>query len=130
MKKLIVGMFALAVLLTANFAMAGEKGKPKAEKASVGMKIKLELSEKMLASLTEADFAELSKNAKAMKALNQIEWFVRRDEPGYQTQLKTFLFATDELVRTADEENIDGATLAFTQMTISCVNCHKAIRAD
>ena len=63
-----------------------------------------------------------------MKSLNLIESFVRRKTPGYEVQLKVFAFSTDELIRNAKEQNTDGATLAFTQMTVSCVNCHKEIR--
>ncbi|MBC8351207.1 MAG: cytochrome c [Planctomycetes bacterium] len=44
------------------------------------------------------------------------------------TQLKTFEFSVNELVRNAEDKDLDGATLAFTQMTISCVNCHKELR--
>jgi hypothetical protein len=47
---------------------------------------------------------------------------------GYQTQLQVFRFASNELVRLAEEKNLDGASLAYTQMTISCVNCHKFLR--
>ena len=45
-------------------------------------------------------------------------------------KLKSFQFPVNELVRNAEDENIDGAPLAFTQMTISCVNCHKAVRKE
>jgi hypothetical protein len=43
--------------------------------------------------------------------------------------LRLFEFADRELIRAAREENLYGATLAFTQLTISCVNCHKIVRS-
>ena len=63
-----------------------------------------------------------------MKALSRIEGFVRGRTPGYRTQLQIFQDATEELMRQAEKENVDGAALAFTQLTISCVNCHKQLR--
>jgi hypothetical protein len=32
------------------------------------------------------------------------------------------------LIRQADKENLDGAALAYVQLTLSCVNCHKVVR--
>lgn len=130
MKKFLFLFLALTFLLAANSGLADDKPNPKKGKdsPSIGMKLKLELSEKMLAALAEGNYESLGENARAMRVLNQIEGFVRRKTPGYQTQLKVFQFATEELVRNAESKNIDGATLSFTQMTISCVQCHKAIR--
>jgi len=131
MKKLLILLTTLMFLLVSNPASADEKSeKSKKDSSNIGMRIKLDLSKQILAALSEGDFESLEESAKAMRALNQIEWFVSRKTPGYQTQLKTFQFSTDELVRNANEKNIDGATLGFTQMTISCVNCHKAIRRN
>ncbi len=48
--------------------------------------------------------------------------------PGYKTQLEVFATANEEIIRQADEDNVEGAALAFTQLTISCVNCHKQLR--
>ena len=40
----------------------------------------------------------------------------------------TFEFANMELVRNAKADRLDGATIAFQQLTISCVSCHKMLR--
>ena len=55
-------------------------------------------------------------------------WFCA-DTPQYKGQLNAFWFANDALIQAADEKNLDAATLAYTQLTISCVNCHKQVRA-
>ncbi len=34
----------------------------------------------------------------------------------------------DDLDAKAKEKNLDGATLAFLRITMSCVNCHKYVR--
>jgi hypothetical protein len=46
----------------------------------------------------------------------------------YRTQNQVFWFSAGNLVLAAERKNIDSATLAYTQMTLSCVNCHKLIR--
>lgn len=120
---------ALAVLLFATFLTADDQKDEKNE-PSFWMKQKLTYSQEILSGLAKEDFDLIKTNAVAMKGLNKIEFFVRQKPEGYRTQLKTFQFSVDQLIRAADDENLDGATLAFTQLTISCVNCHKELRQN
>ena len=123
-RSLVVGVLGILLL---PVAMAAEDKKEKNE-PSFWMKQKLTYAQEMLNGLAVEDFELLTKNALAMQALDKIEFFVRQKPEGYRTQLKTFQFSVNELVRNAEDKNLDGATLAFTQMTISCVNCHKELR--
>ncbi|MFO0820084.1 MAG: hypothetical protein U1A77_19195 [Pirellulales bacterium] len=95
---------------------------------TIWMKKKLDYAQQILGGIAEADYDRIAKNASSMKALSRIEGFVRGRTPGYRTQLQIFQDATEELLRQAEKENVDGASLAFTQLTISCVNCHKQLR--
>jgi hypothetical protein len=95
---------------------------------TIWMKKKLDYAQQILGGIAEADYDRIAKNASSMKALSRIEGFVRGRTPGYRTQLQIFQEATEELLRQAEKENVDGAALAFTQLTISCVNCHKQLR--
>ena len=97
---------------------------------SFWMKQKLKYSQAMLNGLALEDYGLIEKNALAMKGLGKVESFVRQKPEGYRTQLQTFQFSVSELIRNAEDKNIDGATLAFTQLTISCVNCHKELRKE
>ncbi len=93
------------------------------------MKKKLEYSQNILSGLATADFDAIGKNAEGMNRLSKVEkWARRTDAEEYRAQLRVFLTANQDLIRQADRKNIDGATLAFTQITLSCVNCHKVLR--
>jgi cytochrome c556 len=108
---------------------SGQKKKPsEQEKASVWMKKKLEFSQNILAGLTESDFAKVRANAEAMSFLGYLEKWTRGDQPDYKKQIVFFDFANRELIRQAKEKNLDGATLAYNQLTVSCVQCHKIVR--
>src|SRR5262245_34070914 len=131
---------AMAALLTfAPMSLPGQEP-PKAPQAkgeklgdqpvSFWMNRKLHLSQEVLAGITSGDFDKISKNAQAMRSLDKIEAFVRGRTPGYRTQLSFFDESLDEIIRQADKDNLEGAALGFTQLTISCVNCHKQLRAD
>jgi hypothetical protein len=98
--------------------------------ANFWMDQKLRLSKEILTGLANADFELIGKNAEVIRGLNRVEKFVRRGPEGYRDQLKLFNMANNALVRASEEENLEGVTLAFNQLTISCVNCHKHLREN
>jgi cytochrome c556 len=65
-----------------------------------------------------------------MRVLGKIEGFVRGRSASYTTHLQTFDLATRELKRNARAKNTEGATLAFHQLTTSCVACHQSLRSN
>lgn len=106
---------------------ADEKGD---EEASVWMKKKLEYSQRIFASLATEDFDTMADSALFLSRLNQIEKFSRGRNPKYRAQLDIFRYALEEVRTEAGQKDIDGAALAFHQMAMSCVNCHKLLRAE
>jgi hypothetical protein len=106
----------------------GEKKEGEKQKASVWMKVKTEYSRNILAGLTEADFDKIAENAKALNVTNFLEILFRAKRPEYKQQISLFAAANQELIRQAKAKNLYGATLAFNQLTISCVQCHEIVR--
>lgn len=96
--------------------------------SSVWMKHKLVASQNILEGMTRGDYSQIAKNAQAMQDVTYLEGWVRADVPGYKTQLHVFNFSNGAIVTAAHEKNMDGVTLAYTQLTISCVQCHKIVR--
>ncbi len=123
--RLIAGVLSLLLVAT---ALSADDKKDEDKGPSFWMKQKLTYSQQILNGLALEDYDMIVENANAMKGLNKLEYFVRRKPEGYRTQLKAFQQSVDQLVETASASNLDGATLAFTQMTISCVHCHKQLR--
>lgn len=97
---------------------------------SVWMEKKLEHSQAILRGLAMGDFQDVQYNASRLKVLNRVEGFVRRKNPDYRSHLNTFSRVIAEIERQAEKENIEGATLAFNQLTVSCVQCHKSLRTS
>jgi hypothetical protein len=95
---------------------------------SVWMKKKLDYSQNILAGITAEDFDKIADNARAMKGLGKFEAFVRSRNAAYTRQLQAFEDINDEIIRQADNDNVEGVALAFTQLTVNCVNCHKVLR--
>ena len=97
---------------------------------SFWMEKKLEHSQAILRGLAMGDFEDVKYNASRLKVLNRVEGFVRRKNPNYRAHLNTFSRVSAEIERQAVKQNIEGATLAFNQLTVSCVDCHKSLRSD
>lgn len=92
------------------------------------MQKKLDYSTGILRGLSLGDFEIIETNAAQMRLLNKIEGFVHSRNPGYRTNVHTFERVMDEVIRQAKKKNIDGVTLAYHQLTTSCVRCHQTLR--
>lgn len=97
---------------------------------SVWMDRKLKHSQAILRSLAMGDMKDVQYNAARLKLLNRVEGFVRRRNPDYRAHLQTFARISTRLERQAEKGNIEGVTLAFNQLTISCVDCHQMLRRE
>ena len=123
----------VAVAMWPCAAAVAEDKEPPADAAnqpSIWMRKKLDHSQNILSGLASGDFDKIVEDAEAMQGLSKVEWFIRGKTPGYRTQLEIFLDANAEIIKQAKQDNLEGSTLAFTQLTISCVNCHKHLRAS
>jgi hypothetical protein len=128
MQRLYILLLAgLLLASTASFA-ADPKAEPKADEASIWMKRKLEHSQKVFAALAAGDFEQIAASSKSLDTLNTLEKFIRGRNPEYRTQLEIFRYANQQILKQAEAKNLDGATLAFNQLTLSCVNCHRQLR--
>ena len=46
----------------------------------------------------------------------------------YELQAQIFRHAAATLAEKAKSKSLDGATLAYTELTLTCVNCHSHFR--
>jgi len=101
------------------------------EKPTDWMQLKLKMSQDILAGLTKGDLNAVESHAQKMNVVNFMEKLVTDDKPHYKEysrQLNAFETANRDLLRQSSAKNIEGATLAYMQLTVSCVQCHKVIR--
>ena len=109
-------------------ARAGKKENNVADKPSVWMKMKMKHSQQVFEAIARADMQAAGDAAKQMSTLNWFEQIVKGKNELYQQELWRFRLANKQLIQYAEKENIEGATLAFIDLTLSCVDCHKKLR--
>jgi uncharacterized secreted protein with C-terminal beta-propeller domain len=93
------------------------------------VRAKLEQAQGILDGLSIEDFKLIQDNAKKLIAMTELEQWIHAKDKDYQHQLNAFRTANEEIFRQATEKNLEGATLAYMQMTLSCVHCHKSMGA-
>ena len=125
-------VFAVALLFVGLAALpsvsSSQDPKPDKKAASVWMKAKIGLSQEILRGLTEGDFDKIKNNAAGLNLVHFFEGFVPKKGDAYRQQVAAFSMANKELIRQSEEKNIYGATLAYNQLTVSCVQCHMIVR--
>ena len=97
---------------------------------STWMERKLGYSQAIFKALATGDLETVRLNAAQMNLVGKVEGFARMKNRPYQAQLHTFDRISHEIALQADKGNIEGATLAFNQLTVNCVQCHKLLRAE
>jgi hypothetical protein len=126
----LVALLVLGLTVLPSSSSSGDKKTDKDAKkeASIWMKSKTKLSQEILVGLTEGDFDKIQKNANALNLVHFFEIIFREKNDEYRQQMTLFSSANKELIRQAETKNIYGATLAYNQLTVSCVQCHVIVR--
>jgi hypothetical protein len=94
------------------------------------MRQKLQHSQRVLEGITLEDFELVAKEARKLSALSQDASWRAFNNPEYVQHTATFRRHVDALARAAANRNVEGATLAYFNVTMSCVECHKFIRGQ
>lgn len=92
------------------------------------MRAKLEASQTVLEGLVTENFDQVTAGAEKMNVMSKAaEWQVVKG-PIYNQHSAEFQRASQRLIKQAKEKNLEGATLAYMQLTMNCVTCHKYVR--
>jgi cytochrome c556 len=92
------------------------------------MRAKLKHSQDIVEGLALENFDQIAKNAQSLSLLSHASnWQVYQTEE-YVIQSREFRRATDALRDQAKQKKLDGCVLAYLDVTMKCVNCHKYIR--
>lgn len=89
---------------------------------------KLENAQKVLEGVAVNDFDLVVKHADELIAVSKAaEWRVLKT-PQYELYSNEFRRSAETMIKQAKAKNTDGVALAYVDMTLSCVKCHKYVR--
>ena len=73
------------------------------------------------------DYEKMQKGAQKMIEMsNATEWQVI-EGPIFARQSEEFRSAARQVIKFAKEKNIDGASLSYLHLTMTCIACHKKV---
>jgi hypothetical protein len=121
--------FLVAALLAAAGLITGLRVAEAADQPTrTVMQIKLGHAQAVLEGITKEDFPRIEVNAQKIVHLSQGTGWYARQTPEYELFTMEFRRHAQSLVKAAKDQNLDAATGAYMQMTVSCVACHKYMR--
>jgi cytochrome c556 len=89
---------------------------------------KLENSQKVLEGLAINDYDMVAKHADELIQISKAAEFRVLKTPQYEMNSNDFRRAAETMIQQAKAKNTDGIALAYVDMTLSCVRCHKHVR--
>ncbi len=129
----IVALLAVAVVVPA-LSMSRP---PLAQEPTVGdkpndvaifMRAKLGHAQHVMEGLALADYDLIERGAHDLALASQASsWQVLQTED-YARQSREFRRACESLRSAAKDKNLDGAALAWMEVTLKCIQCHKYVR--
>jgi len=121
------------VLAAACLLVPGEAQEPPAVRPDAVadfMRAKLAHSQDVLEGLTLEDYDKIARGAQELALASQASsWQVLQTED-YARQSAEFRRSCDSLRNAAKAHNLDGAALAWMEVTMKCVQCHKYVRGQ
>lgn len=128
-RRSLLAMLVLGVVSAAVWSVGAEQNQ--APSRAEFMRRKLDFSKLVLEGITLEDYDKVARGGKALLLLSQAaEWEVPTipNVPDYVVKTRQFQDLAEDLMKKAKEKNLDGSTLAYLRLTMSCVECHKYVR--
>jgi hypothetical protein len=128
MKRILCAMTMLTVALIPFHAAGQDKKEDRDEILAKMMQKKLKNAHLVLDGVALGDFKKIAHGGEELVRLAKSETWQLIRSPHYERHSADFIRATEKLVKKAQEKNMDGAALAYVEMTLSCVRCHEYVR--
>lgn len=129
---------AVAVAIVGvSFASGGRRGAAPAQEPAVGdkpndvavfMRAKLGHAQHVIEGLALADYDLIARGAHDLSLASQASSWQVLQTADYARQSQEFRRSCDSLRTAAKEKNLDGAALAWMEVTMKCIQCHKYVR--
>jgi hypothetical protein len=92
------------------------------------MRDKLTAANKVLEGLAVEDFKKVAENAERLRIISRAASWHVVDSEEYARRSKDFQQEAADLKKHAEKKNLEGATMDYVRMTMTCVECHKHLR--
>lgn len=121
---------AIPFIAVTVYSGQAETAGQKADKLEWFMREKLTHAQQVLEGLSLEDYDKIAGSSQRIALMSlDASWQVLQTS-AYAEHSAEFRRIVDRLAREGRNKNLDGATTAYVEMTLKCVNCHKYVRAE
>lgn len=103
---------------------------PRPDDVAVFMRAKLDHAQHVFAGLALADFDRIARGANELALASQASSWQVLQTPDYARHSAEFRRSCEALRSAARAENLDGAALAWMEVTMKCIQCHRYVRDE
>lgn len=128
----IAALVSLVLVPVAAWSLSAREAAAESQpgKRAAFMRQKLERSKGVLQGLTLEDYPLIEREARALRKLSEAAEFEvftlpHTDYVRFSGEFQNF---ASDLIKAAQAKDLDAATLAYGQLVVNCVNCHKFVR--
>jgi len=128
MKCRLTAVLACLAILALCWPYRGAAQAQKEKASAMIMKEKLKTSQKLLEGIVLADFNKVISSSEDLIQFTKTEEWMFYKTPKYELHSNEFRRAAENVIAKAKLKSIDGVTLAYFELTMSCVRCHSYVR--
>lgn len=128
--KLLTTMIGVALAVAGGVLLGGSSTAPQEPSDETSREImwrKLDLSHNVLDALTLKDFEALEAYAEDLEMLGTAGFLYILDTEEYRSHAMQFRAAARALRTAAEEENAEAGALAYVDLTLRCIRCHRSL---
>jgi hypothetical protein len=118
------------VVLTAAYVVVAASAAPAPNRAKSFMRLKLDHAQQAVEAIAVEDYEGISQHAQRIALLTEDENWQVMQTVEYKRHSDDFRRTARLLAEAGQKKNLDGAVLAYMQMTMQCVHCHRHVRAQ
>lgn len=126
------GLAALLAVVLLPLAIAAEEesaaGEAATDKPPPLMRQKLDAMHGALEGIATRDFRMIRDSGDLLQRISVIDQWLKYPDTEYGQMTQDFRRAVENMIMSADTENLEGATLYFQKVTTSCLECHNFMR--
>lgn len=116
--------------VTAGWAALRAQDPPRPDEVAVFMRAKLEHSQLVFEGLALADYELIARGANNLALASQASSWQVLQTPEYARQSSEFRRSCESLRTAARQKNLDAAALAWMEVTLKCIQCHRYVRDE
>jgi hypothetical protein len=128
MRRLICAALLLPLLVVPS---SSQEKKKKNREPDPLMMAKLKQSQTLLEALALSKMDQVQKSAEELLRISKEAQFRKAIATAkYEYHANTFQKSCETVIEKAKAKNVDGATLGYMDMTLTCVRCHQYTREE